>query len=72
MSKYTDTQDFFDAMRLKRRFDAVTGEMSGEGFADEDINVAMIRSLCGRIGNYDEVCKLVEAVAATWFAAETG
>ena len=55
-------------MLLKKRFDDLAGDvLPGEGFPEDEITDAMIRSLCHRIGDRKELMEWVEDIADMWF-----
>ena len=60
--------DATDWMRLKERFYQLAEDvLPGEGFPDDDITNAMIRSLCSRIGDREKLMQWVKDIADMWF-----
>jgi hypothetical protein len=63
-----DWDEHTDRIRLKQRFDEFADNvLPGEGFPEDEIIDAMIRSLCRRIDNRDELMKRVNVIADRWF-----
>jgi len=57
-----------DQVELERRFDALADDiLPGEGFPQDEITDAMIRSLCHRIGDRSELMEWVKDIADMWF-----
>lgn len=53
---------------LKKRFDELAEDvLPGEGFSNDDIMDAMIRSLCSQAGNPEELTARFNAVVKAWF-----
>ncbi len=55
-------------MRLKQRFDQLAEDvLPGEGFPDDEITDAMIRSLCHRFDDQRVMMDRVKRIADKWF-----
>ena len=64
--------EMYDRMRLAARFQTLADDvLPGEGFADDEITDAMIRTLCKRVGDRAEVMDWVKDIADTRFDAES-
>lgn len=60
-----------DRIEIKRRFDDVAKDLTGEDFQEDEVTDGMIRSLCQRIGDRKEVMEWVKDITDQWFDAET-